>query len=179
MSESLDETFHTLQPIERSQVSYNYLSPTAFRVIIPKMPRFTYFIQSVSIPSVVMGMMEIPAFKGLPKQEAPSILDLSDDLIINFTIDENMQNWQEMYDWMTDIVPTDENFASANMNIDKYSPIIVLIYNNAKKLKKKITFNNCFPITLSGFEFNSASTDIDPITIAANFEFSEFTVETF
>ena len=179
MSESLDETFHTLQPIERSQVAYNYLSPTAFRVIVPKMPRFTYFIQSVSIPTIVVGMMEIPAFKGLPKQQAPSILDLSDNLIINFTIDENMQNWQEVYDWMTDIVPTDENFASSNISIDKYSPIIVLIYNNAKKLKKKITFNNCFPISLAGFEFNSASTEIDPITITANFEFSEFTVETF
>lgn len=164
---------------ERPSGNYNYMSPTSFRVVVPKLPRFTYFIQSISVPSVNMVSMEIPAYKGLPKQEVPSALDISDDLIITFTVDENMQNWQEVYDWMTEIVPSPENNASVNMKDELYSQIMILIYNNAKKLKKKLTFNRCYPISLSSIEFNSSATQIDPITISTTFEYSNFTVETF
>jgi hypothetical protein len=170
--------FYNVTPTERTATTYNYLSPTAFRVIVPKLPRMTHFVQSVSIPSVVMGSVEIPAYKGLPKQEAPSYLDITDEIIINFHIDENMENWQEVYNWMSSIVPTDRNDASVSIKDELYSEIIVLVYSNSKVLKKKITFHKCYPTNLSSFEFNSSSSDIDPITITSNFQYSHFTFET-
>jgi hypothetical protein len=91
-----------------------------------------------------------------------------------------MKNWQEIYDWMGRMVPSPENDGNVNMKDDlKYNGIIVLVYNNAKKLKKKFTFHNCFPTNLSSFEFNSASTSIDPIAITVNFNYSHFEVQTF
>lgn len=124
-----------------------------------------------------MNSMEIPAYKGLPKQEVPSTLDISDQIIVNYSIDENMENWQEIYDWMTSIVSSNENNASVKMKEDHYSEIIVLVYNNAKNLVKKFTFHRCFPINMASFEFNSSSTEIDPVLMTVNFEYSHFTVE--
>jgi hypothetical protein len=73
-----DEYFNSLQPLVRDDSRFNtpnYLSPTSFRVIVPRLPNMTYYIQGVNLPSVALGYMEIPAFKGLPKQESsPSIL---------------------------------------------------------------------------------------------------------
>jgi len=169
------------KPLEKSGERYfttpNYLSTTSFRVLVTRLPKMTYFVQSVSIPSVILGSVEVPAFKGLPKQEAPSFLDISDQIIINFTIDEDMENWKEVYDWMNSIVPSKENESKVEMKINRFSEIIVLVFNSAKTLKKKITFHDCFPVNLSSFEFNSASTEIDPIIVTANFEYSHFTVE--
>ena len=179
MDINTEANFNAITPDERVSGSYNYLSPTSFRVIVPKMPKFTYFVQSISVPSINISSMEIPAYKGLPRQEVPSNLDISDDLIINFVVDENMENWQEVYDWMTEIVPSSENNAEVNFKEELYSPIIILIYNSAKKLKKKITFNECYPISLSSVEFNSSVSDIDPLTMSASFEYSDLKVETF
>ena len=182
MTKEQEEFYEPYKPLERSPQRYfttpNYLSPTAFRVVIPRTPKITYFVQSVSIPSVILSSIDIPAYKGLPKQEVPSNLDISDQIIVNFTIDEDMENWQEMYDWMTSVVSSNENNASVNSKEDHYSEIIVLIYNSAKKLKKKFTFHKCFPVNLSSFEFNSSSTEIDPILMTVNFEYAYFTVET-
>lgn len=167
-----------LTPTQRVIGVRNHLSPTSYRVVIPKLPKMTYFIQSISIPSIAMGSIEIPAYKGLPKQEAPSYLDISDEIILNFIIDENMENWNEIYDWMTKIVPSDENNASVSIKDELYSNIIVLIYTNGKVLKKKITFHKCYPINLGSFEFNSSLTEIDPLVVSSNFQYSHFTIET-
>lgn len=167
-----------ITPTSRTTGVRNYLSPTAFRVVIPKLPKMTYFIQSISIPSVVMGSIEIPAFKGLPKQEAPSYLDISDELIMNFLVDENMENWNEIYDWMSAIVPTDKNNATVSLRDELYSDITVLVYTNGKVLKKKINFHKCYPTNLASFEFNSSSSEIDPINISTTFQYSYFTIET-
>jgi len=177
----LDEFLNPYKPIERSENRYfttpNYLSPTSFRVVIPRTPKITYFVQSVSIPSVVMTSMEVPPYRGLPKQQFPSAIDITDQVIVNFTIDENMENWQEVYDWMTAIVPSNENDSSVKINEDHYSEIIVLVYNSAKVLKKKFTFHKCFPVNISSFEFNSSTSEIDPINMTVNFQYSHFTVE--
>jgi hypothetical protein len=179
-----DEYFNSIQPLTKEELGRystpNYLSPTSFRTIVPRLPMLTYFIQSVSIPSVVLSYMEIPAYKGLPRQQVPSTLDITDNIILNFNIDEDMKNWQEVYDWMTKLVPSNENDASVDMKSDlKNNSIIVLVYNNAKKLKKKFTFYNCFPTNLSSFEFNSSVAAIDPILISVNFDYSHFEIKSF
>ena len=177
-----NEQFNSLQPLDRNALGRfntpSYLSPTSFRVVIPRVPMLTAYIQSVSIPTISMTSMEIPAYKGFPRQQAPASIDISDQLIVNFTVDENMENWQEMYDWMHSIVPTDENNGSVNQNIDKYSEVAVLVYSNAKRLVKRLTFHRSYPVTMSSFEFNSSVTSIEPMLIVANFEYSHMTVDT-
>jgi hypothetical protein len=174
-----NEPFGSITPISKTQESYNYLSPTSYRVVVPKLPKMTYFVQSISIPSVALGSLEIPTFKGYPKQEAPSYLDITDEIIMNFAIDENMENWNEVFTWMSSMVPSSQNTGQVKLKEEQYSQIIVLVYTNAKKLKKKLTFHKCYPSSLSSFEFNSSSTEIDPIIVTTNFQYSHFDVETF
>ena len=131
--------FSDYTPLERGSARQlttpNYLSPTNFRVIIPRLPKMTHFIQSVSVPSIAITSMDI-AYKAFPRTSIPSSLDISDQVVINYIIDENMENWQEIYNWMTSITSNSEN--EGVTAADLYSEIIVLVYNSAKKLKKKI-----------------------------------------
>ena len=164
--------FSDYTPLERGSARQlttpNYLSPTNFRVIIPRLPKLTHFIQSVSIPSLAITSMDMP-FKGFPRTSIPSSLDISDQVVVNYMIDENMENWQEMYNWMTSITLNSEN--EGVTAADLYSEIIVLVYNSAKKLKKKITYTRAHPVNLMSFEFNSANADIDPILLSCNFAY--------
>ena len=164
--------FSDYTPLERGSARQlttpNYLSPTNFRVIIPRLPKLTHFIQSVSIPSLAITSMDMP-FKGFPRTSIPSSLDISDQVVVNYMIDENMENWQEMYNWMTSITLNSEN--EGVTAADLYSEIIVLVYNSAKKLKKKITYTRAHPVNLMSFEFNSANADIDPILVSCNFAY--------
>lgn len=173
--------FSDYTPLERGSARQlttpNYLSPTNFRVIIPRLPKMTHFIQSVSIPSIAITSMDMP-FKGFPRTSIPSSLDISDQVVINYIIDENMENWQELYDWMTSITPSSENEGGVTVS-DLYSEIIVLVYTSAKKLKKKITYTRAYPVNLMSFEFNSANADIDPILISCNFAFKTMEIEDF
>lgn len=157
--------------------SPNYLSPTAFRVIIPRMPTLTDYIQTVSIPSLTINSMDIQ-YKGFPRVSAPSSLDLTDQIVVNFAVDEDMENWQEVYDWMNSIVLTSVNNGYINPNTELYSDIIVITYTNAKKPKKKFTFHQCYPVSMMSFEFNSMTTEIDPIMVNCNFTYKTYEIET-
>lgn len=177
----MSEDYNTLQPLDRGSLGRfntpSYLSPTSFRVIIPRVPMLTSYIQSVTVPTVTLTPMEVPAFKGLPRQQIPAHLDLGDQIIVTFTVDENMENWKEVYDWMTSIVPSDENNGEVDKNISKYSEIIVLVYGNSKRLTRKITYHNAYPVSLSSFEFNSGIQTLEPIMVPVTFEYSHMSVE--
>ena len=175
------QSFADYAPLERGSGRYfttpNYLSPSSFRVLIPRLPKITYFVQTCSVPSLNIGSMDL-TYKGFPRMTHPSSLDLSDQLVINFIVDEDMENWREMYDWMHSIVPSSENEGGITAN-DIYSDIILLVFNSAKKLKKKLTFHRCYPVSLMSFEFNSGVNEIDPMLVAANFSFKTMEIESY
>jgi hypothetical protein len=177
----MSEDYNTLKPLERGSLGRfntpSYLSPTSFRAIIPRVPMLTSYIQSVTVPTVTLTSMEIAPFKGLPRTQVPSGLDLGDQIIVTFSVDENMENWKEIYDWMTSIVPSEENAANVGKNIDDYSEIILLVYSNSKRMTRKITYHNAYPVSLSSFEFNSGAQTIEPIVVPVTFEYSHMTVE--
>jgi hypothetical protein len=179
MAEPTYTDFSDYAPLTRGPNKYfstpNYLSPTSFRVVIPRLPKITHFIQTVSIPSININSMDV-GFAGFPRTSIPSALDISDQIVVNFTIDENMDNWKEIYDWMTAITPNSENEGGVTA-ADLYSEIIVLIYSNAKKLKKKFTFSRCYPTSLMSFEFNSGMTEIDPMMVSCNFAYKTVNIE--
>ena len=152
----------------------NYLNPTNFRVVVPRLPKFTYFIQSITVPSLSMSSIDV-GFKGFPRTSVPSAIDITDQIILTFIVDEDMKNWQDIYDWMTAIVPSKENDGGVKV-VDPYSEIIVLIYNAQKKLNKKITYSSCHPVNLGSFDMNSTATSIDPIILTANFAYKKIDI---
>lgn len=155
----------------------NYLSATNFRVVIPRLPKLSYYIQTVTVPSLSINSIDI-GFKGFPRTSVPSSVDISDQVIITFGIDERMENWQDIYDWMTSITPNSTNNGGVGAK-DPYSEIIVLLYNAQRKLQKKLTYESCHPISLGSFDMNSTSNTIDPIVVTTNFAYKKLSIESY
>ena len=79
--------------------STNFLSPLGGKFTIKKLPSVNFFVQSVAIPSVTVG--EIPI--GTPfsaKLQLPGDLVTFGDLVITFRVDENMENYLEIFNWI-------------------------------------------------------------------------------
>ena len=84
----------------------NFLSPLGAKFSIKKLPTVNFFVQGVAIPSMIVG--ELPV--GTPfsaKIQMPGDLVTFGDLVLTFRVDENMDNYLEIYNWMRAITRID------------------------------------------------------------------------
>ena len=76
----------------------NLLTSLSFKFEIEKFPNITYFCQSCSIPGIQIG----------EAQQASPFVDFSvpgdtltfDTLSMSFLVDEDMKNYEEIYNWL-------------------------------------------------------------------------------
>jgi len=78
----------------------NYLLNTSFKFTLARTPNITWFCQKVSIPSLSFGFIEQPTRFGAKLPISGTQYDF-DDLTIEFLVDEKVNTWMEIYDWMT------------------------------------------------------------------------------
>ena len=81
-----------------AEIINNYLSPTNFTISIQRIPNIEFFVQKMSIPSLSATA---------PARDTPlsTLYDINDKLIysdleMTFIVDENMNNYKEIFDWM-------------------------------------------------------------------------------
>ena len=161
----------------RQPANNNYLANNYFQLEFTRLPTVTYFVQSVSLPSVSMTPFEQPVPGGLfPKWMGGKYS--FEDITVNFIVDENMKNWIEVFEWMKGIgvmESSDDTIANV-INEDFFSDILLVVLNSTYKPNLHVRFKNAFPISLSGFEFTSANTDTEPIVASATFTYDSYEV---
>ena len=89
----------------------NFLSPLGAKFTIKKLPTVNFFVQRVAIPSLTVGEFPI----GTPfsaKLQMPGDLVTFGDLVITFRVDENMDNYIEIFNWIKSFTRID-NFDDA------------------------------------------------------------------
>ena len=162
----------------------NLLQTVAFETNFQRIPNCSYFCQRVSIPGMVIGSAIQPtSFSDIPIEGDKLTFD---QLNISFLVDEDLQNYQEIYSWLVSISFPDNftQFTSlkkppVNSSTDGiYSDINVIINTNKANPSYNITFRDAFPITLGSIDFDAAADGLDPIIVDASFMFtSVFTIE--
>lgn len=88
-------------------------------------------------------------------QHQPSLTGdrvIFDPLSVRFIIDENMDNYSKLFDWMVETV-------NVNSQSAMKKDLSLLIYNNSNNLNKTIQFIGAFPTSLSPVEFSSTNSD--------------------
>jgi hypothetical protein len=162
----------------------NLLQAVSFETNFVRIPHCNYFCQKVSIPSMVIGSAVQPTmFSDIPLEGEKLTFD---PLNISFLVDEDLQNYQEIYTWLVSMGFPD-NFSQftslkkppVNSSTDGiYSDINVIINTNKANPSYNITFRDAFPITLGSIDFDAAADGLDPIIVDASFMFtSVFTIE--
>ena len=159
-----------LSPVNRQPTTTNYLYQTFYKFQMRRLPKVNYFMQKVSLPDFASGgPIEQPTRFVSVKHPSKNVS--FDNLTVEFLVDENLENWRELYDWMRTIYLVDDykNFESETST--HFTEGSILLLNSAMNVNKEIRFHNLLPISLSGIDFDSTDTDLTPRVATATFAF--------
>ena len=157
----------------------NQLNIVNFEIGFSRLPTIEYFCQRVNIPAVILG----DTFQPTPFLNTPVEGDTLTFEAVNmsFILDEDLQNYIEMYNWMTALgFPRDySQFRSlqkplqdaAGQEDSKYSDLTIVLHTNKSNPNYRIRFTECFPTSLSSIQFDATPSGMDPIVVDATFNF--------
>lgn len=133
----------------------NNLQPTQFKIVIDRkrFGNFVFFAQGIDMPDISSG----PAVVQYKKTDAyfPGDKIEYGDLTINAIIDEDLNIYKEIYDWM--MTAHENNYTkNANERLQEYDISIVILSNNNNKTNE-ITFKAAFPTTIGGVTFSTSN----------------------
>jgi hypothetical protein len=151
----------------------NPLLPTYYRFSIAKLPKVSFFCQSVSLPTVTMSEVIMPTpFQQISR---PSKLDF-DELTLGFVIDENLGNYLEIFNWLRSMTNVDDyqEFKPSNTHVTTANLVIL---NSSKNPKLNVTFYDIYPRILSSVDFSSTVIDPEPFIANCTFKYRSFDIQ--
>ncbi len=159
--------------LARQPDNLNPLLPTYFQFSMKRCPHVTFFCQGANLPSINVSVIEQPTrFVDIP--HAPGVPEF-DDLTINFMVDEEMNNWMELYKWIRSTVHTDD-YTEYEKAPEHYTDATLTILNSAMNPKIRVQFFNLLPTSLSGLEFDSTTTSPDALIGTATFRYTNYEI---
>jgi len=173
-----------------ASINKSILNKNNFKLIVDKLPTVEYFVQSVNIPGLSFTEVEFGAGVGLDAF-FPGDKVSFDNLEVTFLVDEDLENFKEVYDWINAIVPihdpkdfkdftgsksTKGVLAGIDNDLNQYS-MITLVTNTNKNIPNKFfRFYDCFPTALSGMELKSGESG-EAVTCTVTFRFTYYDIE--
>lgn len=174
----------------RNPDELDYLRPNGFRFLIHTLPKVTYFVQSANIPEISLGSaQQATPFVDIPR---PGEKLTFNELTIRFMIQEDLANYTELYSWLMALgFPTSRRqFAALQGGVQltnadvkvgegfsEYSDATLLILGSDNKPVAQILFYDCFPISLSGTEFDISSGRTEYFQASATFKYRQYVIE--
>ena len=158
----------------------NYLKAVNFQFRLQKAPKTTFNCQAGALPG--LSFDSIPILGGgrtLPLQLAATN-PVYDDLELRFLVDENIENWIEIHNWMTSMQNArdyQEDDVTADGPIEGMSDGTLLILSSAMNPVIDIQFHNLFPKGLSGIDFDSTTTDLDAAVATVTFAYQAYSIK--
>lgn len=173
--------------LTRTPVNPNFLQPNKFQLNFSRLPNTQFFGQMVTVPGINMSEAFYPTpFVDLYAPGDKAIYDL---LSITFLVDEKLESWIEIHNWirgMTFPKNFDEyvNLKDANnytrfQSPDKpqYSDCTITILTSSNTPVVRFKYYDAFPTSLSTFVMNASDGPDSPITADATFRYSYFDIE--
>ena len=157
----------------------DYASPTQFRFQIARLPNVEYFVVAANVPQIShTGEAEVNTpFKTF--YNGADILDY-DDLIVKFMVNESLENWEEIYNWVRGIAFPDTRGEFASMITESeqepqtmFSEATLTILSNKNNPILQILYKNVYPTTLTGLEYDTQQTDVVSLSATATFKFTD------
>ena len=187
-------------PLARQPDKLDYASPTQFKFGIHQLPKVEFFTLSANVPGISAGFIT----RATPFKDIPTVGDKLDyqNLSISFQVDEYLENYISLHNWMTGIgFPTDRQefrtYRDVTSNTpasgktpsvdlvgqsipDKalYSDAYLMVLSNKNNPIVEITFKDIFPISLGALEFTQSVTDIEYMTVTAEFAYQIYEINT-
>lgn len=155
----------------------NYMVPNNFVGSIKRLPNTSFTLQKTNIPSLSTAPITQPT--ALNPLQVPYDTLRYHELTWTFLVDEKMDNYLEVFEWMHAIAfPQDHSqYKKNDLNYDLKSDISVIILNSSKNPAISVTFHDAFPSALSDLYFDNTLTDTKPLIVDATFNYNYYTIE--
>ena len=157
----------------------NFLSGVAFKFNLTKLPKVDFFSNSARIPELNLELAKQPSY--LKNIDVPGERLTFGDLTLQFLVDENMENYIAVYDWLKGLgfPETTKQFRELTTDEDgqrdqkeAFSDGTLRILNSNYREVAKVKFEDIFPISLTSLEFDATNTDIQYFTAQASFKYT-------
>jgi len=167
----------------------NPLSPTGFMLSIQKLPDVAYFAQEVTLPSVDLPAIDMNT--PLSRLSITGETLVYGDFSINFLVDEDMKNYNAIYDWLKGLgFPKDHQQYTDYMNKQKdiqtlyaksenlltYSDATLSILGSNNATVKAFTFVDLHPVSLGSLQFTANASDVNYLIGQVTFRYTYFEI---
>ena len=189
-------------PISRQPDKLDYLSPTQFKFNIHQLPKVEFFTTAANVPAISLGDTVFPT----PYKEIPMMGDtLSyENLSITFIVDEYLENYISLHEWMTAIgFPKSRTQFSEFRSATARTPIpthgtsddigdvqpstsargmfgdaILTMLTNKNNPVVEVRFQDLYPVSLGALEMTQTATDVEYISVSADFTYKIYEIVT-
>ena len=153
----------------------NLLTANQFKFNTSRIPILSEYTIGVNVPSIEFISTELKTSFGvnIPTATGKYIFE---DLTVAFLVDEEIESWREIYEWLRRLGPMNE-VSEDIMYENCYDSTTVgelTILNSAYQPKFKYNFYNMFPISLTGFSFATTAADSVQLQASATFRYSYY-----
>lgn len=164
---------------ESTLESQNFLQPTGFKVVVlrKRFKNLEFFAQSVQHPDLSVAPAVAP-FRGTNAQLPGDKLEYG-TLTIEAIMDENMNVYKEMHNWLKDTVESKykspNTLTAANQDISVYD-ISLMVLSSHNNAIDTIRYKDTFPINIGTVNFQSTVDGVQYITFPITFAYTTFTI---
>ena len=166
----------------------NFLSPTGFKFTLKRTPKVSFFCNQANIPDLTLGVAVQPSYtKMLP---TPGDIIEFGDLNIRFLVDEDLQNYLEIQNWIRGLGFPETlqeiynfqqtGFINAKIEAQKllglYSDGTLQVLTSASVPNFQIVFKDLFPYSLGTLSFDATSTDVQYFTADVSFKYTIYNI---
>lgn len=143
----------------------NFLIPTSFKMVIDssEFGNLEYYITNVSLPSINIGEIDTSYrnYQGFISGEKL----VYESLTCQFLIDEDMNNYKEVHDWL---------LHNTSSNEIKTKDLVLSIFSSKNQPKREIRFVEAFPTSLESIEFDTQAQGSDYLKGSVTFRYDRF-----
>jgi len=186
-----DTTLSSKQP---SGSGLDYADPTKFKFQITKLPRVEFNSIQANIPGITLTELNQPT--RLMPVRIPGNDMTFEDLSVTFIVDEDLTNYRSVHDWMAGLAQMDSDDKyrelitdggdrmplSQQANLQDAGRVTTAtndgaIFSDAKMIILsarnipivELTFEDTYPKSLSGLDYNQSATDVEYLTATVTF----------
>ena len=191
-------------PLARQPTKLDYASPTQFRFGIHQLPKVEFFAVQATLPAIALSDVVMPTpFKSVPMMGDQLTYD---NLTVGFIVDEYLENYLSIHEWMTAIgFPKNRSqFANFKTNISNtpasarssastsgdigdvqspspanslFSDATLTILSNKNNPIVNVTFRDLYPVAITALDYNQAATDVEYMTASVDFAYQLYEIE--
>lgn len=153
-------------------INYNNALSTSFKFVIDVIPSLTYFAQSVTIPTLTVDSIETKIRNYRAK--LPDNHMVMDDLMLQFLVDEDYYNYDQLRLWMLKCVKAkDDDDGTLN---ELLSDIYISRLDSNKKEIAKFVFKGAFPSMLGSLNLANNVADADIVMSDITFGYQSYEI---